>query len=521
MTEKDHKALSRLIMYDKIKHYHDVEHRSIRWIARKTKLNFRTIKKYLEMDQKEFEGYSDHVINRPHILEPYKDFIIGKLSLYQETPAAQMHDWLKENYPNFPKVSPKTVYNYVTKIRQEYNLPKISENERQYAALPETAPGEYAQVDFGQTKLRRSDGTRIKVYFIAILLCYSRYKFIWFQDKPFTSESAVTGHEKAFDFFHGMPKKLIYDQDAVFLYDENIGDYRMTQVFDSYVKSRPFRVIFCRPADPESKGKVENVVKYVKRNFLLNRPYSTLDNLNEEAVAWLNRTGNAMVHNTTCKVPYDQWCIEAKDLLPYIPVLAPEARNGHKVLKTNCVKYRGNTYSLPLGTYRGEDTRVYLSEENGALLIRDVDDNLIAKHLIPAGRGQVVINNNHNRDTSVSIAEKCDYVKSLFSNQEAIAVFLVHVRERYPRYMRDQLAVLITCITKYGQKRADEVLTVCVQNKLYSAVDFKEIISSGHAPRMDDAPVIKPLGDATAQLMVHVEPNKSDIEVYDELFKRN
>ena len=164
---------------------------------------------------------------------------------------------------------------------------------------------------------------------------------------------------------------------------------------------------------------------------------------------------------------------------------------------------------------------MYLSEENGALLIKDADDNLIAKHLIPAGRGQVVINNNHNRDTSVSIAEKCDYVKSLFSNQEAIAVFLVHVRERYPRYMRDQLAVLITCITKYGQKRADEVLTVCVQNKLYSAVDFKEIISSGPAPQVDDVPVIKPLGDATAQLMVHVEPNKSDIEVYDELFKRN
>ncbi len=39
MTEKDHKALSRLIMYDKIKHYHDVEHRSIRWIARKTNLD--------------------------------------------------------------------------------------------------------------------------------------------------------------------------------------------------------------------------------------------------------------------------------------------------------------------------------------------------------------------------------------------------------------------------------------------------------------------------------------------------
>ena len=519
MTEKDHKALSRLIMYDKIKHYHDVEHRSIRWIARETKLNFRTIKKYLEMGQREFEGYSDRVINRPHILEPYKDFIIGKLSLYQETPAAQMHDWLKENYPDFPKVAPKTVYNYVMKIRQEYNLPKISTNERQYAALPETEPGEFAQVDFGQTKLRSGDGKRVTVYFFALLLCYSRYKFIWFQNKPFTSETAVIAHEKAFEFFHGIPKNLIYDQDAVFLYDENIGDYRMTQVFDSYVKSRPFNVIFCRAADPESKGKVENVVKYVKQNFLLNRPYSTLDNLNEEAIAWLGRTGNAMIHNTTCKVPYEQWCIECKDLLPYVQVLVPEAKNGHKVLKTNSIKYKGNTYSLPLGTYRGEDTRVYLTEEKGDLLIKDVDDNLIARHTIPAGRGHMVINNNHSRDTSVTINEKCDYVKGLFSNQEAISVFLIHIRERYPRYMRDQLAVLITCVTKYGQKRADEVLSVCVQNKLYSATDFKEIISSGPSVGSEEQIHIRPLGDATTQLMVNVEPNRSDIDVYEDLFK--
>ena len=75
MTEKGHKAFSRLIMYDKIKHYYEVEHKSIRWIARKTNLNFRTIKKYLEVDQKEFEDFSDHVINRPHMLEPYKGFI--------------------------------------------------------------------------------------------------------------------------------------------------------------------------------------------------------------------------------------------------------------------------------------------------------------------------------------------------------------------------------------------------------------------------------------------------------------
>ena len=98
-----------------------------------------------------------------------------------------------------------------------------------------------------------------------------------------------------------------------------------------------------------------------------------------------------MVHNTTCKVPYEVWCAECRELLTFIPALAPEAKAGHKVLKTNSIKYKGNTYSLPIGTYRGEDTRVYLSEEGGSLLVKDVDDNLIAKHTIPAGKGQTVI----------------------------------------------------------------------------------------------------------------------------------
>lgn len=138
--------------------------------------------------------------------------------------------------------------------------------------------------------------------------------------------------------------------------------------------------------------------------------------------------------------------------------------------------------------------------------MKDVDDNLIAKHTIPTGKGQTVINNNHARDTSVSINDKCDYVKSLFTDQNAIGPFLVHIRERYPRYMRDQLAVIMTCVSKYGQKRADEVLTVCVQNKLYSATDFKEIISSYPVPKLDDEVHIKPLGDASSRLMGNVEP---------------
>lgn len=93
-------------------------------IADRLDLNFRITKKYLEMTREEFERYSDNITNKPYSLERYKEFIVNRLTQYPETPAAQMHDWLKEHHPDFPDVSPKTVYNFVMKLRSEYGIPK-------------------------------------------------------------------------------------------------------------------------------------------------------------------------------------------------------------------------------------------------------------------------------------------------------------------------------------------------------------------------------------------------------------
>ena len=83
--------------------------------------------------------------------------------------------------------------------------------------------GEYAQADFGEHWMQRADG--------------------------------------------GRPKKVLYDQDKVLLHDENLGDLILTKCFRAFVNQQHFEPVFCRKSDPESKGKVENVVKYVKQNF--------------------------------------------------------------------------------------------------------------------------------------------------------------------------------------------------------------------------------------------------------------
>lgn len=183
----------------------------------------------------------------------------------------------------------------------------------------------------------------------------------------------------------------------------------MTQVFDAYVRSRLFKPVFCRPADPESKGKVENCVKYVKQNFLTNRPYADLETLQEQAEAWLQRTGNAMVHATTCKVPFEEWCQECKDLLPYVAVLMPKEETGHTVLKTNCVRYKGNIYAVPIGTYKGNGTKVRLEENGASLIISSMAGVEITRWIMPAGRGITVTDDNHKQDTLPHSCPICNH----------------------------------------------------------------------------------------------------------------
>lgn len=108
-----------------------------------------------------------------------------------------------------------------------------------------------------------------------------------FSCTPFTSALAVYAHELAFAYFGGKPRRIIYDQDKVLLVRENLGDLILTRTFRAFVNEQHFQPVFCRPADPESKGKVENVVKYVKRNFLAGRTFNSLEVLNTEVLQWL------------------------------------------------------------------------------------------------------------------------------------------------------------------------------------------------------------------------------------------
>ena len=394
---------------------------------------------------------------------------------------------------------------------------------RDYQAVEELPYGLQAQVDFGQYNMRNGLGKRIRVWFFTMVLSRSRYKYIFFSDIPFTSYTAIEAHEKAFAFYDGITIEIVYDQDRVFLADENKGDLLLTDVFKNYCRDRAFRLHFCRKADPESKGKVENVVKYVKQNFLYNRPFTDIDILNSEALAWLGRTANAGLHSGTQKVPYNEWCIERGSLTPFIsiPMQAPSAL--YTVRKDNTISWKGNFYTLPSGTYKGRGTQVRVSKDNTAIVISDQSNNHICTQIISTGKGNLVRNTDHKREKSTGITQMITDISCMFTNQELAMSYLEGIHREKSRYVRDQLLLIKQTIEITDKQIIDLALQYCLQMKVFSANDFKSVaagLSQKKSWEESNVPItpVNPLNGQSSSL-AQSQPMKSSIVDYELLMQ--
>jgi Integrase core domain len=509
--------LSKLMTYHQV-HQLYREGFSISYISNYLSLNWRTVKHLLSISTDgDYEHFLQQGISRNKLLLRFEGFVKGKLVQYPDTSSAQMHDWLKEHFEDFPTVCPKTVFNFVAAVRQKHHLPR-PETVRDCTLVEELPFGRQAQADFGECSLRDGHGKRTKVYFFTLVLSRSRYKFVWLSAGRFTTHTAIEAHEKAFAFIGGIPEVMVYDQDRVFMVDENKGDLILTEGFKVYVRERGFKLHFCRKADPQSKGKVENVVKYVKQNFLYNRSYHDIDMLNAEALAWLARTANQMNHGGTKKKPAQQWEEERLYLREFIPLAQPPAAPlFYTVRKDNSISFQGNFYSLPLGTFKGRGSKVAVVPEEKHLLIYDEGKRLLCRHELSCGKGQRVINNNHKREKESTIGQLIQQVGSLFEDADKGLQFIEAIHKDKPRYIRDQLLSLRETIKGAEKAAVEQALACCLEYHSRSASDFKSLVqhySRLQGPGQDNTVSINPLNGKLPEAAL-IQPQTSSINDYD------
>lgn len=513
---------------NKLMTYHEVQKMardgfSVSKIADQLGMNWRTAKRLLTLSEDEFERELSIPKGRKKTLEEYTEFVRKKLEDHNDTSAAQMHDWLKEHHQDFPAVSQKTIFNFVHSVRTKYNILK-KEAVRDYAMVPELPYGVQGQIDFGFYNMTTTLGKTKKVQFFTFVLSRSRYKFIYFQDSPFTTQDVIRAHELAFKYMGGIPNELVYDQDRLFMVSENFGDIILTSEFRGYVKQRGFTTHFCRKADPESKGKVENVVGYVKKNFLYNRSYKDLDTLNTEVMAWLGRTANALEHGTTKRIPQQEHIIEKDFLEPWYPIELTEAPfPSYAVHKDNKISYKGNLYSLPLGTYKGKNTKVGLKVAGSELIIIDEKSGELCRHEISLLKGQKIISSNHKRDTHTAIAQMIDEFSELMPDALKALHWVDRIKNHKPRYIRDQIQSLKATVTGLDVHIASRALDYACANDILNASDFSAIVEAlkrEEQNAMEAAPKIVQLNPLSGQSrrLADTDPQRSDLGSYDNLF---
>jgi transposase len=428
------------------------------------------------------EKYAEYMLEskeRSKKLDEYREYIVEKLEEHREITASIIDDKLREKYPGF-EASYRSVRLYVANLREELGLP-TSAKIRQYSEVEEQPMGYQGQVDLGQQIMEDMNGKKVKVYIFAMVLSFSRKKYIYLQEKPFTAESFVRAHDMAYRYYGGRPAEMVYDQDRVLAVSENAGDVILTEVFENYRRYAGFSVRLCRGYDPESKGKIEAVVKYVKNHFLKYRTYYGVSRLNSECLSWLERTGNGRIHETTKMIPDRAFAEEMKHLKAVPSLNEATVPRTAAVRPTNVIPYKQNRYQVPKGTYYpGRSAEITVDEEKGKVFFADPQTGeLLAEHTLETRqKGRLItLPRNADRYRETAYGELKDKVISKFCGYAPAAAYVEQIIVKYPRYIRDQLSLISRLQEKYQLPNLMKAIDYCTERELFSATDLKDTLA--------------------------------------------
>lgn len=263
-----------------IRHEVNQKERNYADVAKSVQHDWRTVKRYA--DQEEFPKKLKQRRKSP-VMDKVKPIIDQwleedlKLKKKFQRTAKRIHTQLVEEY-DFGG-SDRSVRRYVTERRAEL------QKEAEGATLPlKTIPGT-AQVDFGKVPFNYA-GDMIVLPFLVMSFPFSNT--FYYQVFPSeNTECLLEGLQRMFQRLGSVPKTIRFDNlsPAVKKIHKN-GVRELTESFERFVLHYGFEPEFCNPSSGNEKGHVENMVKYIRNNFLLPAPYFTdLDEFNEKQ--WL------------------------------------------------------------------------------------------------------------------------------------------------------------------------------------------------------------------------------------------
>ena len=350
---------------------------SKRAVAKKLGISRTTVSKYWDGTIKNLAEPRYKL--RTRLIDSFTDYITGRLKEYPELTAHQLNkEILRRGYQG----SERTVRRYVHAIRPQ--------KHREYKPF-ETMPGEQAQVDWGHFGTIVVEGSHYKLYTFVFTLGWARASYVEFIIHGDMATFLSCMH-RAFEYIGGVPFEILFDNAKVVV-SERVGNVvRFNENLLHLALSYGFTPRACWTNDPESKGKVESQVKYVRRSFFYGREFEGLGDLNNQALVWLNEEANQRIHGTTKEIPWERLMVE-RDYLKAVPAQnnMPFIIEERKATRTSLISVEGNQYSVP-SSFARRSVRFRRFENHLELL----DGPKVVDAIeLKAGRGKRFIRDEH------------------------------------------------------------------------------------------------------------------------------
>lgn len=257
----------------------------------------------------------------------------------------------------------------------------------------ETGPGEEAQVDFGSagSMLDPASQKRRPAWCFVMTLSYSRRQYVEFVFDQ-TIPTWIGCHQRAFEHFGGIPHAIVVDNLKSAVIRHDLEDPQLSAPYRRMALEYGFLVHPCRPRTPRHKGKVENGVRFVKRNFLSVCQARDIADANEKALRWVAEYADVRTHGTTKQTPTERFLDERDRLLP-----VPASRFCLQVVRRarvapDChITLGGSYYSAPY-RYVGSYLEVHVYESTVQLFDGTA---LVCTHPRAAQPGQRMTHADH------------------------------------------------------------------------------------------------------------------------------
>lgn len=298
-------------------------------------------------------------------LDPFKSYIDSRLESYNLSSQKIYREILNQGFDGKYGI----VNFYAQKLKEQYYTKAVMRFE--------TMPGEQAQVDWGYFGEFYDYESKklIRLCCFLMILGFSRMRFIHFFDGDNT-DNFLLGHNLAFEYFGGYTKEMLYDnlKSVVIKRAFKQKDSEFNKKFIDFSGYYGFKPILARPYRPQTKGKVENTVRFVREDFFKGEEFSSLKDINEKAKLWLTRV-NTQIHATTHEKPIERLKKEGLILLTKKYDLSKIYYR--KVLSDCHFSFRGNFYSVSPEYACKEITIKQVNEDSILVYYRD---NLITHH---------------------------------------------------------------------------------------------------------------------------------------------